>query len=342
MKKILLVSPFPPKLGGVSVSSERLYDNLINDGYEVIRYNIRFNNERFDTPLLLAIRYFWLPFYIIFHSRVDIIHFHVPGVLRKMYPILFKFFYGSSKIVFTIHGDVTPLLKHSVVKWILSKADKIICVQNGDSAKLPLCLRARSIDNPAFILPARINLDGLPQKVLDFVYRNDSKLIIFYGSVRLDSDFPDLYGIEEMIELYNKLVSEHIPMRMLAFINYNESNSSEKSFLDAQLNKISDSNNILCARNNKTSIIGLYQYADIYFRPTKTDGDSLAVREALALGCTVVASNKAIRPNGTIVYSDKEDMFLKVRNRILSKDKRERNIDNSFYRKIVELYESIY
>ena len=112
--------------------------------------------------------------------------------------------------------------------------------------------------------------------------------------------------------------------------------------MDAQLNKISDSNNILCVRNNKTSIIGLYQYADIYFRPTKTDGDSLAVREALALGCTVVASDKAIRPNGTIVYSDKEDMFLKVRNRILSKDKRERNIDNTFYRKIVELYESIY
>ena len=199
-----------------------------------------------------------------------------------------------------------------------------------------------SLDNPAFILPARINLDGLPQKVLDFVYRNDSKLIIYYGSVRLDSDFPDLYGIEEMIELYNKLVKEHIPMRMLAFINYNESNSKEKSFLDAQLNKISDSNNILCVRNNKTSIIGLYQYADIYFRPTKTDGDSLAVREALALGCTVVASDKAIRPNGTIVYSDKEDMFFKVRNRILSKDKRERNIDNTFYRKIVELYESIY
>lgn len=69
MKKILLVSPFPPKLGGVSVSSERLYDNLINDGYDVLKYNIRFNNERFDTPLLLAIRYFWLPFYIIFHPE---------------------------------------------------------------------------------------------------------------------------------------------------------------------------------------------------------------------------------------------------------------------------------
>lgn len=49
MKKILLVSPFPPKLGGVSVSSERLYDNLINDGYEVIRYNIRFNSNFRNT-----------------------------------------------------------------------------------------------------------------------------------------------------------------------------------------------------------------------------------------------------------------------------------------------------
>lgn len=339
--RILLVSPFPPKLGGVSVSSERLYNNLKEEGYDVTKYNIRFNDERYDIPLLLSIRFFLLPFYIIFHPGFDIIHFHIPGVLRKLYVVLFKQLYGSAKVVFTIHGDITPLLSHTIVKWILSKADKIICVQTGDSAKLPSNLRSKSIDNPAFILPTKINLDGLSQNILDFVHRNDSKLIIYYGSVRLGSDFPDLYGIKEMIELFLHLQKEQFPIRMLAFVNYNEDNAKEKAFLNDQLSKISKSNNFLCIINNKCSILGLYQYADIYLRPTKTDGDSLAVREAMTLGCTVVASDKAIRPKGTIVYSDNEDMFLKVRKCIFSKDRKVRNIDNSFYRKIVELYESI-
>jgi hypothetical protein len=42
--------------------------------------------------------------------------------------------------------------------------------------------------------------------------------------------------------------------------------------------------------------------ADAFVRPTLADGDALSVREALALGCTVVASDVGHRPAGCLVF----------------------------------------
>ena len=80
--RILIVSPFPPLLGGVSVSSERLYNNLKEDGYDVEKYNIiKFGHN----PLMKILAFLWIPFYIFFRKRYDIIHFHIPSKARKIY-----------------------------------------------------------------------------------------------------------------------------------------------------------------------------------------------------------------------------------------------------------------
>jgi hypothetical protein len=46
----------------------------------------------------------------------------------------------------------------------------------------------------------------------------------------------------------------------------------------------------------------LWKYTDIYIRPQVSDGDSVALREALSLGIQVVASDVCIRPQGTNLY----------------------------------------
>jgi glycosyltransferase involved in cell wall biosynthesis len=42
--------------------------------------------------------------------------------------------------------------------------------------------------------------------------------------------------------------------------------------------------------------------ADLFVRPTRVDGDALSVREALALGVPVVASDAGFRPPGTLRF----------------------------------------
>jgi glycosyltransferase involved in cell wall biosynthesis len=55
--------------------------------------------------------------------------------------------------------------------------------------------------------------------------------------------------------------------------------------------------------------------ASVYFRPTVTDGDSVALREALAKGVRCVASDVVPRPGCVDVFrlGDEEEMFSRLR-----------------------------
>jgi len=48
--------------------------------------------------------------------------------------------------------------------------------------------------------------------------------------------------------------------------------------------------------------LALMARSDVFVRPTLMDGDSISVREALALGVPVVASNVGTRPEGTLLF----------------------------------------
>jgi glycosyltransferase involved in cell wall biosynthesis len=45
------------------------------------------------------------------------------------------------------------------------------------------------------------------------------------------------------------------------------------------------------------------QGATVYFRPTETDGDSIAIHEAQAAGVACVVSDVVIRPDGVLCYA---------------------------------------
>ena len=66
---------------------------------------------------------------------------------------------------------------------------------------------------------------------------------------------------------------------------------------------------------------------DIYLRPTSTDGDSVAVREALLCGVKVLASDVVDRPTGvnTYRYGNKKDF---IRNLTLTKDSKLQEASN--------------
>ncbi|HEY6004592.1 MAG TPA: glycosyltransferase, partial [Anaeromyxobacter sp.] len=49
-------------------------------------------------------------------------------------------------------------------------------------------------------------------------------------------------------------------------------------------------------------VLGVLGACDVFVRPTRADGDSVSVREALALGCRVVASDVGHRPAGCLLF----------------------------------------
>lgn len=333
--RILIVSPFPPLLGGVSVSSERLYNNLKEDGYDVEKYNIiKFGHN----PLLKIITFLWIPFFILFRKEYDIIHFHVPSKARKIYVAFFMPFYKRAKVIFTLHGDVTNLISDKKTLWALGKADKIICVQKGDTAKLPHELMGKSKDIPAFIMPKNVTECDIPQDILSFAKDNSAPLLLFYGSIRLKGALYDLYGIEDVLELCAHLESHKVNFRMLMLITYNSNDTEELNFMKKIVDAVSCKKNIMLVKSPKFSIIPIYKYTRIYLRPTKTDGDSLAVREAILMNCTTIASNNAVRPKEVITYSNMEEFCSIVVDTIKTPVISETSEQLDYYNQIKDLY----
>lgn len=60
----------------------------------------------------------------------------------------------------------------------------------------------------------------------------------------------------------------------------------------------------------RAEVLGLLAQVDLFIRPTRADGDALSVREALALGCRVVASDAVARPQGTALFRSGDSASL--------------------------------
>ena len=83
----------------------------------------------------------------------------------------------------------------------------------------------------------------------------------------------------------------------------------------------------------------------IYVRPTKTDGDSLCVREAIALNVPVVTTNAAPRPEEAICYDIRggiEALCKTVKN-VIDNDKYicDGADSKDYYEDIVSVYNSL-
>lgn len=339
MKRILLISPMPPWIGGVSISTQRLYENLKKDKYNIDVYKLKFDNPKFNNKLCIIVRFFFIPFYILFHNRYDIIHCHVPGIYSKLYLGISRFLFKKSKLIFTIHGDITTLLNKKLSCFTLNRADKIICVQMGDSQKTPIKIRHKCIDIPAFILPNHITEENIPDNVLQFVKKKTFPLIIFNGAIVLSKTYYDLYGFEDTINTYIQLKKENIQCRLLMLINNKTTNKDQRKFIDKIKQKILNDPLTLIIENGEFELLPLFNYATIYLRPTKTDGDSLSVREAIAMNCYVIASDRAQRPEGTIIYHTNKELFDNIKRVLHCKKITNRKNKTNFYDKIVEQYE---
>ena len=335
MKRILIISPMPPLVGGVAISSGRLYDNLQEDGYDVHSYNIRPKGKWWNTPVGIVLRFFGIPFWILFQKRFNVVHCHVPGTYRKLYLSLAKpFFFKGAKLIYTLHGDVAGLMNKRAL-YALSKADRLICVQPGDSQRLPACVQGRSVDIPAFILPKSIEETEIPADVLVFAKKHVKPLMLFYGSVVLSEQYHDLYGVEDILELYVQLKRRGIQIQMLMLVFVKNENENFH-FMDKVREVVKDDPDVMLVENVRMPMLPLFKYANVYVRPTKTDGDSLAVREALGLKCPVVASDKAIRPEGTFVYHTRQELLSLTMKCI---DGRGRVVEQpDFYRQIEKMY----
>lgn len=349
----------PPKYGGVSVSIARLIDKLTEDGLIVGGFYTGDNHDErvhqsnlFDPELNLSTKRFILEFpkckqvlrpYRILHSHYSLEHMiYMWGFIHLLH----------KKLVITVHNSMVQRFYKqcdSINRFFLNKVANspyVTWIAVSEQAKEEMLKLPVSFNNTIHVIPAYIpdnrKEDGVLPPPLQIYIQQHKRIIVFYGHSFMLHEGTDVYGFAEALKLYSGLMKGENDKIGFILCLTEDGDKDRIESLHQTAAQLGIDDKIFWQIGPIDNMKALWNKTDVYIRPTFTDGDSVAVREALDLGVQVVASDVCERPGRTIVYkySSQEDFIDKV-NTALQKGHTEAIPDYSNYNKLREVYSEI-
>jgi hypothetical protein len=155
---------------------------------------------------------------------------------------------------------------------------------------------------PAYLPPPEADANAsLPGYITEFMRLHTPMLSAYGWRLWLDSQGNDIYGFDLCIELM-RLLKPKFPQVGLVFCMPQIGLADYYAELRRRIAEYGLDDNILFITEPLDEAYPIWQASDVYLRPTTTDGDAVAVREAMSLGVPVVASDAGPRPNGAVVF----------------------------------------
>lgn len=349
----------PPRYGGVSVSIERLINKLTDEGYVVGGFYTSENkddailqSDLFDPELDLSVKRFLfrLSSYLKLLKPYRVLHSHY-SLEHMLYMWCFLHILNK-KLVITVHNSMASSFYKNAnfinlffmklvandpnVTWIaVSEQAK------GEMLKLPFHFKQQIHIIPAYIPDIRIDEKSLSSGLCDYIDSHD-KNIVFYGHSFMLHDGKDIYGFKDALCLYERILSQTKESFGFILCIAEDRDKDKIIELHSLAKSLRIDEKVYWQIGPLKNMNALWNRADVYVRPTCTDGDSLAVREALDMGVKVVASDVSFRPEGVIkyVYGNMDDFVSKVMT-ALNSEKGDINPDYSNYEAIRQIYREL-
>ncbi|MBN1423560.1 glycosyltransferase family 4 protein [Candidatus Fermentibacteria bacterium] len=156
------------------------------------------------------------------------------------------------------------------------------------------------------VVGCRLPLGVPPQTDPDlaqFLHGGDPS-IVAVGSLRT------VYGFDLLIQACTLLGGSGCTPRILAIVSGRADPDAEAA-LERALGAAGDRVEMrTCHDLPRAIVLGAIQAADVLARPTRADGDSLSIHEALALGTPAVASDVVPRPDGVVMCRNEDPESL--------------------------------
>ena len=166
---------------------------------------------------------------------------------------------------------------------------------------------------PAFIPPepAEQELEGDIAVWIAQQAKLGRKVIAFNAFCPARLNGTDLYGLDMIIAAFT---NSAVRTRFSAVLCVSTSNSREEVTYFQEIcqraSKSAASDHIRLFIGDR-KFAAVLRHCDLFVRPTSTDGDSISLREALWYGVPAIASDAAVRPEGTIVFPSRNlDEFI--------------------------------
>jgi glycosyltransferase involved in cell wall biosynthesis len=310
---VALVGPYPPPHGGVSVHIRRALGRLIESGIPARVYCQPLPASCRPAHVLpAALRFswrFWLPEHG-WRCGADILHFHDGW---HWSPAALAMLALGRKVVMTFHDQeaghagwraASPLeraasrrlIRHPLVRWVAVSREIRrqlvgLGVPPGRITVLPAYIPPRS--DPAS--------PGLPAAVRDFIGAHGPILSTYGWKLAHDEHGVDIYGFDHCLELVGALRVDH-PRIGLVISLPQVADNQYLSRLQARCSELGIGGDVLFVTEPLDEVHLIWQASDVYVRATNSDGDAVAVREALSLRVPVVASDASPRPPEVVLF----------------------------------------
>jgi glycogen(starch) synthase len=302
-RDVILVGPYPPPFGGISAHIVRLAGGVRKQGLSVGIVN-HFRTRGSDPQILADLRRNpWRYWWVLRRMRAGVVHYHharwstllaTACALRR----------SPASTVATVHGrELEPFLRSGVpgvaaiTRWALRSFDVLIAV----SAEIEQSL-APAVGHPVAVIPAYLP-DGDDRSVLsaeaDAFLRQGRSLVMAAYRLSVDGRGRTVYGLETAIGSFAAVAHDHPELRLAIFLASPPRSRRESHQLQSLVRQAGDQD----VRRRigvfyGQPLVQALQLATVYLRPTLTDGDAVSIREAMAAGLPVLASDVAARPDG--------------------------------------------
>jgi hypothetical protein len=171
---------------------------------------------------------------------------------------------------------------------------------------------------PAFLPPSRDELALIDPELLQWIERDAAAapLVTMVAYRVLPPVFggTDVYGIRNTVTLAERLSRNGVPFKLLVLLAMSPHTEEERALLREATGRLESAMGRRFRLVVGAQAAAALARSRVMIRPTTADGDSVAVREALALGAVVIATDAAPRPSGTIVVptGDSEGLYSRV------------------------------
>lgn len=299
--KVLLVGPYPPPHGGISVHVAGLARELRACGVTCRVLDLDPRAAPRDGCLTLRggvdlVRIVYA------HARHGFaVHLHTNGHGLKSWLIVLACAVAGRRapaLVVTLHSGMLPAyladgggLVRTLAQWACLGFSTIVCVNPAIRAALmaigvpPERLQVR----PAF-RPAPAPQGPLPAE-LDAWIASRSPVLSSTLFFRHE------YGVDVLLEAIDRL---RVPYPRLGCVFMG---SGDRTEVEGLLDSKGLRGHVRLAGDlGHEDCLKVMARSDVFVRPTRADGDSISVREALALGVPTVASDVGTRPDGVRLF----------------------------------------
>ncbi len=311
-----IVGRIPPPFGGVSVHMSRALDLFRRDGIDAVLYDMsgRSDERRGVYPVTPSAFGFLT---CLATCKETCLHFHLSnpsvlslvGVIMRMRP--------SKRYLVTVHSENLAdsfrqgtWIRKRLIRNYCRRAEHVICVSENLTrfVRDELGIDSSRISHiPAFITPTNDETceKRIPRKVRSFIDSKD-KVVGTHGWFGYFRNGEHVYRFDQIAKLAREFADsgQNIGIYTVISGTYEaragvRGGEAHAEQIRALQRELADHWMVIEEAFPSPS---LYKLTDLFVRPTTTDGDSLSVRECLALDVPVLASDVVSRPPACVVY----------------------------------------